>query len=285
MKQLIAFPFLIILLFGSCTNYGQLTYVSKLPKALKENSGIVSLTDSTAWFVADNGNPDKLYQLDFKGNLLKELEVKNAKNHDWEDLTKDEKGNVYIGDFGNNSNNRKNLVIYKLPSPQKELGNKIKSEAIEFRYPEQKEFPPEREGLFYDAEAFFYHSNFLYIITKNRANPFPGNALIYKVPAQPGEYDAKYIGRFKTCGDWKTCQITSADISPNGKTIALLSYGKLWIVTNFGFDDFSKGNIKEIDLEVRTQLESICFISNETLLLSDEKKGNTGRNLYSFQLN
>ena len=276
---------LLLVILSSCSNYGQLCYVTKLPKKLSENSGIVSFTDSTAWFVTDNGNPDKIYQVDFNGNLLKELKVKNAKNKDWEDLTKDEKGNMYIGDFGNNSNDRKDLAIYKLPNPQMVHGDKIEGEVIKFNYPEQKGFPPKREGLYYDAEAFFYHSNFLYIITKNRANPFPSNALLYKVPAQKGEYNAEYIGTFKTCDDWETCQITSADISPNGKTIALLSYGKLWIITNFNFDDFSTGDTKEIDLGVRTQLESICFLDDTTLLLSDEKRGNSGRNLYSYLLN
>ena len=271
-------------LLSSCSNFGQLSYVAKLPKKLDENSGIVHYSDSTAWFIEDNGNQDEIYQVDFKGNLLKEIEVKNAKNGDWEDLAKDDNGNLYIGDFGNNTNNRKDLVIYKLPNPQNESGDKIEAERIRFNYPEQTEFPPEREKLFYDAEAFFYHSEFLYIITKNRANPFPGDALLYKVPAHEGKFKAEYIGNFKTCDDWETCQITAADISPDGKTIVLLSYGKLWIIENFTFDDFSKGKIKEIDLGVRTQLESVCFFNKNKLLLSDEKRGNTGGNLYSFKI-
>ena len=271
-------------LLSSCSNFGQLSYVTKLPKKLDENSGIVYYADSTAWFIEDNGNPDELYQVDFKGNLLREIEVKNAKNGDWEDLTKDENGNLYIGDFGNNANNRKDLVIYKVPNPQNDSGNKMEAEQIRFNYPEQEEFPPGREKLFYDAEAFFYHSKFLYIITKNRANPFPGIALLYKVPAQKGEFNAEFIGNIKTCGDWETCQITSADISPDGKSIVLLSYGKLWVINNFTFDDFTKGNMKEIDLGVRTQLESVCFLDENTLLLSDEKRANTGGNLYSLKM-
>ncbi|MFK5974546.1 MAG: hypothetical protein QM485_14865, partial [Flavobacteriaceae bacterium] len=161
--------------------------------------------------------------------------------------------------------------------------NKIEAEQIKFSYPEQKKFPPEEEGLYYDAEAFFYHSDFLYVITKNRANPFLGNALIYKVPAQKGKYNAEYIGVFNTCDNQKSCQITSADISPDKKTIVLLGYGKLWMITNFTFDDFSKGDSREIDLGIRTQLESVCFLSNTTLLLSDEQRGATGRNLYSYK--
>jgi hypothetical protein len=252
---------------------------------LDENSGIVTFSGSTIWLIEDNGNPDEIYQVDLKGNLLKELKVKNAKNKDWEDLTKDKKGNLYIGDFGNNSNDRKDLVIYKLPNPEIEPGDKIDALQIRFSYPEQKKFPPKKPKRYYDAEAFFHHGNFLYIITKNRAQPFSGTALLYKVPDHPGKHKAIFMGTFKTCDDWDTCQITSADISPDEKTIVLLSYGKLWKVTNFKDDDFLQGTSMEIDLGARSQLEAVSFKNDSTLLISDEKRGTTGRNLYSFPLN
>lgn len=281
------FPSLLVLTFllQSCANHGQLNFIEKLPKKLKENSGIVSYSDSTAWFVEDNGNSDNIYKTDFKGNITQHFDVKNAKNHDWEDLSKDKAGNLYIGDFGNNSNDRKDLAILKAPNPEIEKGDKIPVEEIEFSYPDQKEYPPVREELFFDAEAFFHYGKHLYIFTKNRANPFTGETSIYRVPDTKGTYEAELLGKILLCSEWDTCQITSADISPNEKTIVLLSYGKLWIVTDFLEDDFSKGKLKEIDLGVRTQLESVCFIDDQTLLLSDEERDGTGRNLYSFSLN
>ena len=71
--------YIAILLFSfliSCSNYGQLTYITKLPKKLKENSGMAIGKDSTVWFVNDGGNEDKIYQINNKGKILKELEVK-----------------------------------------------------------------------------------------------------------------------------------------------------------------------------------------------------------------
>lgn len=278
-------PFLCIVFFVSCANYGQLTFITKLPKKLNENSGIATFSDSTIWLIEDGGNPDEIYQVDLKGNLLKELKVKNAKNKDWEDLARDKEGNLYIGDFGNNSNERKDLVIYKLPNPEVEPGDKIDAEQIRFHYPEQKKFPPKKARMYYDTEAFFHYRNFLYIITKNRAEPFPGTALLYKIPDRPGKHKAIFMGTFKTCDDWKTCQITSADISPDEKTIVLLSYGKLWKLTDFTDDDFLQGTSMEIDLGARSQLEAVSFKNDSTLLISDEKRGTTGRNLYSFPIN
>jgi len=174
MKSLSSFIVLVFLL-QNCANHGQLNHIVKLPKKLKENSGIVSYSNETAWFIEDNGNSDNIYKTDFKGNIIQQFDIKNAKNIDWEDLTKDELGNLYIGDFGNNDNDRKNLVIYKASNPELQKGEKISVEKIKFFYPEQQEFPPKRNELFYDAEAFFHFDEHLYIFTKNRATPFTGD--------------------------------------------------------------------------------------------------------------
>ncbi len=273
-----------VILIYSCTNHGKLNLITDLPKRLTENSGIVSFNNSSAWLVEDGGNKNEIYEVNFKGEIVKKLSVKKGENIDWEDLTKDNFDNVYIGDIGNNENKRKNLVIYKIPNPQVEKGNKIKSEAISFYYPEQTKFPPKKKNLYYDAEALFYQNENLYIITKNRANPFNGEALVYKIPAKKGKHAAQLIDTFNMCSDWNYCQITSADISPDGKKLVLLSYGRLFVITNFTGEKFSKGKMETIDLQTTNQLESVCFIDNNKLLLSDEKKGPTGRNLYSYTL-
>jgi len=266
---------LLMALFSGCTNYGQLTYVTQLPKKLRENSGIVFLKDSTIWVIEDGENPDEIYQVDFKGRILRELEVKNAKNKDWEDLAKDEAGNLYISDTGNNKRERKELTIYKIPNPDLEPGSKIDAQKIVFRYPNKER---------HDAEALFYREDFLYLITKDRSRPFTGEAHIFKVPAKIGEHTAIRVGRFTTCAERHSCEVTAADISPNGKQIVLLGYGKLWLFSDFNQDDFTEGKVREIDHGTRTQLESVCFVDNHTLLLSDEQVLNTGRNLYVYKL-
>ncbi len=275
---------LVLLLLTSCSNYAQLTYLTELPKKIKENSGMTILDKNTVWFIEDHGNPDEIYQVDLNGTLLKALKVKNAKNKDWEDLTKDTENNIYIGDFGNNDNKRKNLTIYKIPDPSSEKSETKAADKITFEYPGQKDFPPSKAEMNFDAEAFFHHDNALYIITKNRTEPFTGIASIYKVPATPGAYKAEFIGEFSTCKDDGHCRVTAADISPDSSTIALLGYGQIWLFTNFEWDDFSKGDIETIDLGISTQLESLNFLDDNTLLLSDEKNGEKGGNLYSFKI-
>tara|TARA_R110002051_G_scaffold234092_1_gene295656 strand:+ start:18414 stop:19265 length:852 start_codon:yes stop_codon:yes gene_type:complete len=274
----------LIFLLSACANYGQLTVITKLPNRLKESSGMAYYQDDKVWTIEDHGNKDVIYQVDFKGNIRSEFKVKNAKNEDWEDLTTDKKGNLYVADIGNNDNDRKDLVIYKLPNPETELGDKINAIKIEFSYPEQAKFPPKKAELVFDAEAIFHRENHLFIITKNRATPFNGKTLIYKIPDTEGNHAAQLIGQFVPCKNEAICQITSAAVSPSGKKVVLLSYGFLWIYSDFSGDKFFEGTLKKIDLGARTQLEAVCFKDENTLLLSDEERAQTGQNLYSFQL-
>ncbi|WKB83084.1 hypothetical protein QYR09_08575 [Cellulophaga lytica] len=274
-----------LLLLVGCSNYGQLKVVANMPEEFKEVSGLVSTGQNSLWLVEDKGNKDELYNVDEKGNWQKTLKVKNGKNHDWEDLTKDDNGNVYIGDFGNNASDRDNLEILKVPNPDNEKGDDIEAEKIEFSYPEQTDFSPKKKELLYDAESLFYWNNSLFIITKNRATPFNGEAFIYKIPATKGKYKAELVGSFMAGTDERTSRITSAAISPDKKTIVLISNGMLWSFTNFTTDNFTKGTVKAVDLGVRTQLESVCFITNNTLYLADEYHKKTGGNLYVYTLN
>ncbi|WP_339667045.1 hypothetical protein [Maribacter arcticus] len=284
MNRLVLITFTIFSTLTSCSNYGQLKVVTDLPSSLEEISGMASYNDSTIWALEDNGNKDEIYQVNFKGDIVKSLKVKNGDNDDWEDMAMDQAGNLYIADIGNNDNSRKNLVIYKIPNPTIEPGDKVDAEHIEFNYPDQTEFPPNEDGLLFDAEALFHHGNSLYIVTKNRSKPFKGEAHIYSVPDTAGKYEATLVGSFTPCTDWKTCQITSIDLSPNGDKIVALSYGKLFVFTEFTWNDFSKGKLQEIDLGARTQLESVCFLNDNTLLISDERSHGTGGNLYSYSL-
>lgn len=285
MSKIILTTFLLISILTSCSNYGQLKVIADLPSSLSENSGLATYNDSTIWAIEDSGNKDEIYQVNFKGKILKSLEVKNGKNHDWEDLTIDTAGNLYIADIGNNANERKNLEILKLPNPTIEPGDKIDAEKIELYFPDQKDFPPKKDALFYDSEAIFHQNGKIFIVTKNRSHSFTGEARIYSVPDTKGSYEASLVGTFIPCKDWNTCRITSIDISPKGDKIIALSYGKLFVFTDFTWDDFTKGNMQEIDLGARSQLESVCFLNDDTLLISDEKAHGEGGNLYTYSLN
>ncbi|MFQ3296379.1 MAG: hypothetical protein ACI9JT_000086 [Polaribacter sp.] len=280
MKKIgIIFSFLLLL---SCQNFGQLILITDLPKDLKEVSGteIVPKSD-LIWMVNDGGNKPVLFGLNSNGKIIKEITIR-AKNNDWEDLASDEKGTIYIGDFGNNSNKRKNLSIIIVE--QNELDEKkAEVDEIAFKYPNQDRFPPKKKEMYFDTEAFFYFNNFLYILTKSRVKGNYGKTTLYKIPAKKGNYTAEIVDEFKSCNDLE-CWITSADISPNGKKVALLSQKKVLIFSDFKDDKFLSGNVTSINLKYRSQKESITFKDNNTVFITDEKAHGAGGNLYELKL-
>ena len=144
-----------------------------LPEILSEVSGIVA-TDSLIWMIEDSGNKAVIYGLRSDGEITKTIELNHLNNLDWEDLTRDKEKNLYIGDFGNNNNDRKDLVIYKI-STEKSI-NSI--EKINFYYPEQTDFPAKKSEKLFDCEAFFLYQNYFYLFTKNRSKGFAYEPII-----------------------------------------------------------------------------------------------------------
>lgn len=262
-----------------------ITELYALPKKLKEVSGIV-FTDSSqlTWVIEDSGNANEIYGLNKEGNLEKTIAIAETQNIDWEDITKDKADNLYLGDFGNNDNMRKDLAIYKIAKDSLKNESVIPSYKVNFAYPEQTEFPPKKTNLFYDVEAFVEYQNNFYLFTKNRSKGFDGTTLLYKIPNKAGFHQAQLLGKFQIEGDYQNAAITSASISPDGKKVVLLTHSKVWIFENFTSDNFFKGSATQVDLKHFSQKEAIGFKDNQTLLIADEKTKKIGGFVYQLDL-
>lgn len=280
------FQLLLVLVFAlSCSNnYGQLKTVAELPQSLEENSGIVKLTNDSVWFLEDSGNHNELYKVNFEGEILKTLTIKNAKNIDWEELAKDDKGNVYIGDFGNNKNERKDLTIYIIPNPEKIEGDEVKAKKITFKYPEQDKFPSKKKNKFFDCEAFFYMNGNLYLFTKDRSKPYKGLTSLYKIPAVEGDYKAELIDTFHFGDDYHTGSITAATISEDKSKVILLTHTYVYVLEDYQGENFFKGTLTKIDMKHTSQKESVCFKDEHTLLISDEAEKKEHPKLYELKI-
>jgi len=180
--------------------------------------------------------------------------------------------------------NRTDLAIYAVAQPGNIKKRRTEPLITTFHFEDQVKFPPKKKDISFDVEAFIFLNDHFYLFTRNRAKKYDGKTKIYKVPAKEGDFTAKLIGSFKTCDDQSDCEITSAAIhAPTGK-IALLSYNKVWIFSDYDEDDFTSGSVQKIKLEHRSQKESICFISENELYIADERSHGRGGNLYSLML-
>lgn len=267
----------------SCSAKNEPKKLFSLPKPLKEVSGI-TVSNHSLWAIADSGNKNQIFQLTDEGKTAKELTITDATNIDWEDLTSDTQGNLYIGDFGNNDNIRKDLCIYAISKDSLGKSETNSVAKIRFSYPEQKDFPPLKTELKYDAEAFIVFKNHFYIFTKNRSKNFDGTTLLYRVPMTAGKHQATLIGSFVTDKKYNSGVITGAAISPDQQRIAILSHQKVWVFEAFKDDDFFSGKITEVNLNHHSQKEAITFKDNTTIWIADEKVKKSGGNVYQFEL-
>ncbi len=263
---------------------GKLTVIADLPIDLNEVSGLAfDKKNNLFWMINDSGNKPILYGINNNGNIIKEITI-NAKNRDWEDLTYDTYRNLYIGDFGNNDNDRKNLLILKIHKDSLEANLKsITPERISFSYPEQTKFPPKKSKRHFDCESFFFYQDSLYLFTKSRYSGNKGKTNLYQLPAHKGNFEAKHINTFNTCPE-TGCWVTSADINDTGDKIVLLTENSAFLLTEFKGTNFFKAKIDRFLFDHKSQKESVFFKNDSTLYIADEYLGMHGGNLYEFSL-
>lgn len=266
-------------------NNGGLDIEFSLPKKLKEVSGIALSKDKqTIWAIEDQGNKNVIYGLDRQGKQIADVLVNNAENNDWEDITADTQGNMYIGDFGNNDNDRRNLSILKVDLKDAAQKTTNVTQTTTFHYEGQTEFPPKKSNWLYDCEAFVAMKGNFYLFTKNRSKGFDGTFLVFKVPNKAGDFEAKLIGKLKLQGGYSDAAITSAAINSTENKIVLLNHKNVQILTGFTENDFNSARIQKIPLDHNSQKEAITFVGDKTLLIADEKDKKTGGNVYRFNL-
>jgi len=246
----------------------KLKTLAALPGEIQESSGIEVIPGQENYITHnDAGNQPELYEINASGKLVNTHKLK-LPNVDWEDLARDNKGNLYICDTGNNSNKRNDLAIYKVSFQDLQ-----KPEAIRFSYEDQPEKTSKKDKLSFDSEAIFWSDGNLYLITKDRNGE--NEARVYQLSDKPGTQTAKKLGSIKLKD-----AITGATISPDGSIVALLSEEKIHLFRNVDSPArFFEGEAEEIPIGGAGQTEGITFKDDNTLILTSE-----GGNLYQYEL-
>lgn len=275
------FFFLLILIVVFPVHAQKLQRIATLPATISESSGLVFYNDSLLITHNDSGDKPQLYFINLKGKLVGQVLVENAVNIDWEDLCVDNKGNLFVGDIGNNSNDRKSLVIYKISMHQLLGKEKVNAEIISFSYSDQQSFPPLDSLKNFDAEGLAYQNDSLLIFTKCRSTPFNGYSYCYKVPTTQGKYVAKksfelFIG---TKGFMKDA-VTSASICNN--TLYLLTYNRFLV---YNYQQGRWVYQTQHFTQPYSQKEALITKDNQTIYITDEvQKIVGGGKLYKMEL-
>jgi hypothetical protein len=266
---------------------------------IAENSGIVRSRryPDTYWVHNDSGDKARIFAIRADGTVIvparanrredagvapqaqsefQGITIEGASNIDWEDIAIDG-DTLYIADMGNNANARRDLGIYVLKEP-----NPLETDRSRFlrflpvAYPDQKQFPP-RGRMEFDCEAIFTLRGKIYAITKHRENRLlPAmSATLYRLDSQHTD-KTNLLTRLDYAADlggW----VTAADVSPDGRTLAVLTQmpiQSVWLFdTSAPGDRFlTQGKGRQIRFTGVKQAESLCWQDGSTLIIGNEQR-------------
>lgn len=240
----------------------------KLPSELSEISGLEKWNDSTLIAINDGGNDPILFLLNLSGQITRKISVSNATNIDWEALAMDE-NYLYIGDFGNNMNERKDMCLYRVNRNEIATLNEVTAEKMSISYREQKEFPPKDHERYFDAEAMTYFEGQLWIFTKNSTKPFDGKSFIYMVQFEANQ--TKILSKVTELKLNKTSYlkdaITSACTDTDDHSIVLSTYNRL-MKLDFPKQGLSKSNLYKYP-HIQ-QVEACACLGERSYFISNE---------------
>jgi hypothetical protein len=244
-------------------------------KSLAEISGLTAsrFAPGVYWVHNDSGDKARLYAIDAKGKLLAKVDVAGAKNRDWEDLASGPGANgkpaLYIADTGNNSGDRDNLTIYRVPEPK--LGSEKNAttepaEAFPFSYPDGN----------HDCEAILVDpsSGQIYLITKTLRQA--SNVYHFPMPLKTGQKVVlEKVGGQKIKSIQQLRMVTGAAVSPDGLRVAIRTYFgafELQRTKGKGFATIFDHEPTVIKVPLMSQAEAIAYSADsKSILLTSEK--------------
>ena len=236
------------------------------PELLTECSGLVqSLRYSGIfWALGDSGSGAAVVPITASGGLARgwdgPVRVEGWKNYDWEDLALDGKGNLIIADVGNNSGKRKQLMLHFVPEPRPGVAAVRPTRTLRVHYEDQAE-----ASANFDCEAVFCANDRIFFLTKRRGD---GHTVLYRLSGDSPRRSnpLQRVSSYPIDG-----MVTAADVSPDGKLVAVLTYTSVWLFeAEPRRGDIFAGTVRRKPF-FAWQGEAIAFEGNGSLVVANEQ--------------
>ncbi|MFZ4484636.1 MAG: hypothetical protein ACOYOL_11730 [Chthoniobacterales bacterium] len=235
------------------------------PSLVTECSGLVQSLRYAGvfWAVGDSGSGASIVPVQADGKVSPfwpgPVRIDGVKNNDWEDLALDEQGNLIIADLGNNSGRRKQLMLHFVNEPKPGATVVSPRRTLRVHYEDQKGAAED-----YDCEAVFAAGGRIFCLTKQRSDQ---RTRLYRLAGEsPSKSNPlRLVDSFDIGG-----LVTAADVSPDGKSVAVLTYTALWV---FDFDpktgNIFRGRIRRMPI-FAWQAEALAFEGNDQVVIGNE---------------
>lgn len=251
----------------ACTGF---EHVADFTPALRETSGLArsARAADVLWTHNDSGGEPALTAIDLNGRALGTVRVPEARNRDWEALSAGpcpEGDCLYIGDIGDNLNERDPVTIYRILEPAPDAGTSAPARAWSVRYP----------GGPRDAEALAVHprTGQVWIVSKGRAKPVQ----VYRValPEHGESVVAEPVVTLTRGAVPFPRMVTGATFTPDGGWLLVRSYTELFFlpVDSAGVPGPTAGPAADLSELDERQGEAVEAFSGGVVYFTSEAEG------------
>jgi hypothetical protein len=253
---------------------------------LSELSGLAASRTQPGkfWIINDGGNGESLLLIEPTGTRVATVAVTGVVNTDWEDLASfvlDGRNYVLIADTGDNGGIRKSLKLHVIEEPANPKdGDRIAPAwTIEFDWPDGAR---DCEAVAVDAAR-----GEVLLVSKKRVPPElfrvalrPAAGVVQVAErigtlagiVQPREQELRQnpvYGRYRS-------QVSGADLSPNGRVLAVLNYTRIYFFVRPGGGAWEQAQLERagaLDFPWLPQAEAIAFSADGgSLLIGGEQR-------------
>ena len=238
-------------------------------KAMDEISGLAASRTHPGhyWAINDSGNTAQLHLMDGSGQHQGSVDVAGARNVDWEDLASfelDGRNYLLIADTGDNGGIRQDLALHVFEEPADLSLPATLAWTVQFRWPDG---PRDCEAAVVDPVR-----GEVLLVSKKRvpAELFRvplANTHAQRVAEKVGtlagieQPDARDLARSPLYGRYRA-QVTAADLSPNGRVLAVLNYRSIHFLVRASGEDWGPAlatKLPNLALPWIPQAEAIAF--------------------------
>jgi hypothetical protein len=184
-------------------------------KRLNEASGLVaSRAHPGTYWTHNDGDDGVLYAIAADGSPVGQVKV-DAKFKDLEDIAADAEGNLFLADVGNNDRDRKHVTVYRVREPDPRADAKIRPTASwKLTFPDKP----------FNCESLVVAGDRGYVISKVESGQRAG---VYRF-SLAATRKAQTLVRLYDLPI--TEPVTAADLSPDGRSLAVLTRGALYVL-------------------------------------------------------
>ncbi|PZO05979.1 MAG: hypothetical protein DCF27_13255 [Lysobacteraceae bacterium] len=251
-------------------------------EAMDEISGLAASRTYPGkyWAINDSGNTAQLHLMDDRGRHQGTVDVVGARNIDWEDIASfqlDGRNYLLVADTGDNGGIRQDLAVHVFEEPSDLTRPATLAWTVRFRWPDG---PRDCEAAAVDPVR-----GEVLLVSKKRVPaelfrlPLKNHgkeSVAEKLGTLTGieQPDAGDLARSPLYGRYRA-QITAADLSPNGRVLAVLNYRSVHFLVRGRDESWQPAlaaNLPNLTLPWIPQAEALAFsLDGQEMFIASEQ--------------